>query len=182
MLPFFAILLLAAWLLHPWAVPAGASDANRRTPPLQHSSTQTSVTHLFARMDRADAVVLAPPVPSPPPATPTPVPPAPTPPPAQPTLTPAPVPAITLPSDQILTLVCSYAWPCDQALKVMWCESGGRPGAVGRDVNYGLFQLNQVHARRIADFWNGWMDPAKNVQWAFEIWSRRGWQPWGCKP
>jgi hypothetical protein len=64
----------------------------------------------------------------------------------------------------------------------MWCESGGQPWAIGRGSNYGLFQLNQVHARRLADFWVSWMDPATNIAWAYNLWAMQGWKPWGCKP
>jgi hypothetical protein len=86
-----------------------------------------------------------------------------------------------LASQEIQSAVCSYAWPCEQALAVMWCESGGTPTAVG-GANYGLFQINQIHARRIADFWSAWMDPASNIEWAYQLWARQGWKPWGCKP
>ncbi len=83
---------------------------------------------------------------------------------------------------QIEGLVCTYGWPCEQALRVMWCESGGKPYAIGRGANYGLFQINQVHAPRIPDFSTAWMDPAKNIEWAYALWARQGWKPWACKP
>jgi hypothetical protein len=47
--------------------------------------------------------------------------------------------------------------------------------------NFGLFQINAVHAHRWADFYEAWMDPAKNAQWAYEIWSQSGWYPWDCR-
>jgi len=78
--------------------------------------------------------------------------------------------------------VCTYGWSCEQALRVMWCESGGKPWTIGRGVNYGLFQVNQIHARRIPDFWTAWMDAAKNTHWAYALWARQGWKPWACKP
>jgi hypothetical protein len=86
-----------------------------------------------------------------------------------------------MPKTEIEALVCTYAWPCGEALKVMWCESGGRPWVIGRGVNYGLFQMNQVHARNIGDFWTSWMEPAKNIEWAYSLWARAGWRPWGCR-
>jgi hypothetical protein len=62
----------------------------------------------------------------------------------------------------------------------MWCESGGRPDAVGGN-NYGLFQLSDIHARAIPDFWEHWMIPEFNVAWAFGFYSDGGWSPWGCR-
>jgi hypothetical protein len=79
-------------------------------------------------------------------------------------------------------MVCSYSWDCVTALNVMWCESGGRPNAIGGGANYGLFQINGVHARKYPNFWETWMDPATNISWAYSIWSASGWRPWGCAP
>jgi len=79
-------------------------------------------------------------------------------------------------------MVCAYSWNCTEALKVMWCESGGRPTAIGGGANYGLFQINQIHAKKFPGFWELWSDPASNIAWAHQIWSGRGWAAWGCKP
>ncbi len=105
-------------------------------------------------------------------------PPAPTPTPSPPSIPPTPPPT----PEAIQALVCAYPWDCATALRVMWCESGGRPTSVGRGRNYGLFQMNAIHARHISDFWTSWMDPARNSQWAYELWTRQGWRPWGCRP
>ncbi|MEO6197393.1 MAG: transglycosylase SLT domain-containing protein [Dehalococcoidia bacterium] len=117
----------------------------------------------------------------PPPAAPTP---APTP---APTSAPTPAPAAfvappPVPTGGIEGLICSYAWNCQEALGVARCESGLRPTAIGGGSNYGLFQINQVHASRFPGFWELWSDPASNVSWAFQIWSASGWRPWGCRP
>lgn len=92
------------------------------------------------------------------------------------------------PLDGLEALVCSYPWPCDEALAVARCESGvnaaGRldgAAAVGGS-SYGLFQINAIHAYRWPEFWDGWMDPAKNTDWAFQLWSEQGWIPWSCRP
>jgi hypothetical protein len=85
-------------------------------------------------------------------------------------------------------LVCSFAWPCEEALAVARCESGtdmsGRlddPSATN-GTSYGLFQINEIHAGRFPDFWEAWTDPVTNATWAFELWSEDGWQPWSCQP
>lgn len=64
----------------------------------------------------------------------------------------------------------------------MWCESGGRPDAIGGGSNYGLFQLNAIWAKRWPEFWQRWSDAAWNIAHAFELWTSSGWGPWGCAP
>ena len=79
-------------------------------------------------------------------------------------------------------------WPCAEAIAVAACESGrdlsgrldGNRATNGN--NYGLFQINGIHAWRWPDFYEAWMDPVRNTQFAFEIWSESGWGPWSCKP
>lgn len=92
------------------------------------------------------------------------------------------------PLDGLEALICSYSWPCAEALAVARCESGvdaaGRlagTAAVGGS-SYGLFQINAVHAYRWPQFWDEWMDPTKNTEWAFQLWSEQGWSPWTCRP
>jgi hypothetical protein len=172
-------LVLAVWVFHPWAAVAHADILHRDNPVprVQNASSVRSVADAsLARQERLDAPA---PVPTPAPAPA----PEPTPEPAQPP-TPAatPIPVSAMSKSEIEALVCTYPWPCAEALKVLWCESGGKPWAIGRGSNYGLFQINQVHGRRFSNFWNTWMDPAKNIEWAYSIWARQGWKPWGCKP
>ncbi|MEK7248087.1 MAG: hypothetical protein AAB092_06395 [Chloroflexota bacterium] len=127
-----------------------------------------------------------------PPAAPTPAAPAPTPVVAAEVETPAPVaqPAATpapLPADGIEAIICALPWPCQQAINVAACESGrdmsGRlDGAWATNGNhYGLFQISWIHASKWADFYDAWMDPAKNAQWAYEIYVQQGWYPWACR-
>lgn len=100
----------------------------------------------------------------------------------QPVVTPEPyVAPPVVPQTEIEKLVCSYSWNCGYALKIMYCESGGVPTSVGNGEDYGLFQINVVHERHWGDFWQNWMKPERNVQWAYEIWSARGWKPWACR-
>lgn len=78
-------------------------------------------------------------------------------------------------------LVCSYDWPCDQALKVMHCESKGYARAFSLN-NYGLFQINGIHRARVQGNVESLYDPETNVRVAYAIWSEQGWRPWGCRP
>jgi hypothetical protein len=102
--------------------------------------------------------------------------------PAQPAAAPPPLPA-----DGIEGILCALPWPCQEAIGVAACESGrdmnGRlDGAWATNGNhYGVFQLSYIHAYRWADFYDAWMDPAKNAQWAYEIWAEQGWYPWSCR-
>jgi len=180
MLPLLTALLLAIWVLHPWAAIAQAEylDQPDQSPPAANSVYSDAAAEAsIARQEQRDQ---PPPTPTPPPA-PAPVPePTPAPPAAPPAPTAIPFPQLS--KAEIQTLVCTYPWPCEQALKVMWCESGGKPWAIGRGANYGLYQINHVHARRIPDFWTAWMNPAKNIEWGYALWARQGWKPWACRP
>ena len=179
-------LLLAVWLSHPWTyvdLPR-VTDAQAQIS-LSHSYTatmedDTDVSLLKRSRNLAEelATPAPPPAPVPPPAPAA----APVAPPAPPQATPAP------PTDGLEAIVCSYSWPCDQALDVARCESGvDRAGRLDgifatSGSSYGVFQLNGIHARRFPGFWEKWMDPATNVAWAYQIWSEQGWRPWSCRP
>jgi soluble lytic murein transglycosylase-like protein len=83
--------------------------------------------------------------------------------------------------------VVEQYFPANQvatAMRVMRCESGGNPGAVGKDNDIGLFQ-------HLARYWQdrsqkaGWAgasayDPTANV--AVAAWLQRtgGWSHWSC--
>jgi hypothetical protein len=96
--------------------------------------------------------------------------------------------AIQTYTDGFEAIICSKPWPCAQAIEVASCESGlDRNGRLDGNWatngnNYGLFQINSVHADNWPDFYQDWMDPVKNTEWAFEIWSKSGWAPWECNP
>jgi hypothetical protein len=96
--------------------------------------------------------------------------------------------AIQVPTDGFEAIICSKPWPCAEAIEVASCESGlDRHGRLDGNWakngnNYGLFQINSIHSYRWPDFYQDWMDPVKNTEWAFEIWSRSGWVPWECNP
>lgn len=193
MFPILIALLLAAWLFEPWSyaeyvyIPGndGHAQAWAEERDTSYLSSAARVEQLFLKETPA-----SPPVPTPVPPTPsapTPTPPATLAPDPGPAPTPAPTPTPAIPlyvlsSEELKALICSLPWPCEEALRVKWCESGNRWDAIGAGGNYGGFQINAIHARRIPEFWTSWMDPAKNTAWAFDIWSRQGWKPWGCRP
>lgn len=188
MFPILIALLLAAWLFEPWSyvehIDTARDDGHTQTwlEDRDHFyvSSAARMERLFAREadlpvdDGAQGTPTPAPTPTPP-ATPTPAP--------TPAVTPAPaVPAYVLSAEGLKALICSYPWPCEEALRVKWCEAGSRWDAIGSGANYGGFQINAIHASRIPDFWTSWMDPVKNTAWAFDIWSRQAWKPWGCRP
>lgn len=85
--------------------------------------------------------------------------------------------------DSIEGLICSYGWPCEEALAVARCESGLQPGVASPDgANLGLFQINVVHSARVGGDLQSLYDPAINTSVAYAIWLDQGWGPWSCKP
>jgi len=91
--------------------------------------------------------------------------------------------------DEWEELIAKY-FPADQvvnAIKVMRCESGvpdrvSKPNRNGtRD--YGLMQINSIHAWRVGGDLNALLDPDTNIRVASEIYqdARNSWQPWTCK-
>lgn len=73
-------------------------------------------------------------------------------------------------------LICSYPWPCDEALAVARCESRLDSTAVGAYGERGLFQVRP-------ELWGPVpQDPAGQVAQAYAIWEEHGWKPWTCRP
>ena len=77
----------------------------------------------------------------------------------------------------------------DQAIRVARCESELKPTARNpRSGAAGLFQLmRQYHAEAFqrltgVSFDAGWSDPYLNSLYAADLYGRKGWQPWVCKP
>lgn len=72
----------------------------------------------------------------------------------------------------------------DQAVAVARCESSlnhavTSPGGG----NWGLFQINKVHAARVNALGFGWhemLHPWQNSIVAADIWAEQGWRPWTC--
>jgi len=100
--------------------------------------------------------------------------------PVYPTLSPVP------PVDSgVSSWVCQpqYRWPCNEALSIVRCESGGDPTAYNPSGATGLFQM-------MMPLWTGLMhggdpyDPYVNTQAAYELWLQSGgsWYHWACQP
>jgi hypothetical protein len=143
---------------------------------LSHSATANSKASAAPTPDPAALAAAATAAPQPTPA---------------PTPEPVPQPAAALaplPADGLEGIICSKPWPCAEAIAVASCESGlDRNGRLDGNWatngnNYGLFQINGVHANLWPDFYDNWMDPVKNTEWAYELWSTSGWRPWQCQP
>lgn len=96
----------------------------------------------------------------------------------------------------IVSLVCSYPWPCLEALSVMACESGGNPDAWNSwtstvdpsDGVAGLYQEAIPLHQGLLDVYGGDpFNPETNVAVAYDLWSGSGgsWYPhWAaaCRP
>jgi hypothetical protein len=151
-------------------------------PDTWHSDTEE------ARLIAADATPAPTPVPETPAPTavPTPVVAAATQ--EQPAQAAAPVVVPEYAPGSIEGIICALPWPCAEAIGVARCESGtDRNGNLDGNWatngnHFGLFQISGIHAWRWADFWDAWMDPVRNAQYAFDIWSESGWRPWSCRP
>ena len=72
-------------------------------------------------------------------------------------------------------VICSFPWPCEQALRVAQCESGFDPQAVGGGGIYiGLWQIWVGHNFTDRDLF----DPIDNTEAAWILYQQRGWNPW----
>ena len=86
-------------------------------------------------------------------------------------------------------LVAAY-FPAEQVAKacsVLACESEGNPNAYNPSGASGLFQIMEKYHRSQFEAvtgrdWSAVFEPAPNVQYAADLWRRKGWQPWVCKP
>lgn len=107
---------------------------------------------------------------------------------AEPTPTATPVVQAPEPTqavyDGIPGLICSYSWPCAEAVSVAWCESRHQPLATGALGERGLFQLrpeyHQARADRLFGPGANLYDPYINTATAHSLWLELGWQPWSC--
>jgi len=77
---------------------------------------------------------------------------------------PTPPPATPVPyggtHDDIIAAICSLPWPCDQMIRIAYCESGLNPNAVNGSGYWGLFQIDYI--------FDGWNDPWTNSRVAYE--------------
>lgn len=87
--------------------------------------------------------------------------------------------------DGLASIICrpEYQWDCATAVAVKRCEHGDEwgPNAIPNG-NYGGFQLNEIHAEHIPDFWEHVYDPWYNTAWAYLLWLSDGgsFYHWGC--
>ena len=79
-------------------------------------------------------------------------------------------------------LVRNYAWDIATARAICLAESGGDANAAnlndkhyGCTGSFGLMQIACIHTGKVAEY-----DPIRNMDKAFEIYSRSGWKPWGA--
>jgi len=84
-------------------------------------------------------------------------------------------------SSEWRALVSRYDWPIDEALRVMGCESSGYADAYNAG-NYGLMQINAVHAAKVDGALERLFEPEENLRVAYIIWRDQGWAPWACRP
>lgn len=71
-----------------------------------------------------------------------------------------------------------------KALAVATCESGLDPSAVSPGGgNWGLFQINRIHAARVVAMgyqWSQITNPVVNARVARSIYNESGWRAWSC--
>lgn len=76
-------------------------------------------------------------------------------------------------------LLLKYTWPIFEARKIMACESGGNPDAIGdRSTaykSYGLFQIRALPGRPSPEWL---LNPENNVSYAYSLYKKSGWLPW----
>lgn len=111
---------------------------------------------------------------------------------ATPTPTNVPMPTPTLrpdiPFHNFTPILQKYFPPeeLNNAQNVVMGESSFNPWAVNANKNgskdYGLFQINDIHAKQIKDLFgysmNDLFDPLKNIEVASWLWKQQGWTPW----
>lgn len=85
-------------------------------------------------------------------------------------------------NNELRRLVCSYSWPCEEALRVIECESGGRADAYNPTDSIGLFQIHYPSHYDKVERREDLFDPTINVAVAWSIYADSGWIPWECKP
>ena len=94
------------------------------------------------------------------------------------------VPVEVVPASDVEQMICdTFGDQCAKALSVVYCESRFNTGTVGAAGERGLFQIHPVHIPYLADrgmSWDAMFDPASNIAYAYDLYSRSGWGPWTC--
>lgn len=82
----------------------------------------------------------------------------------------------------VTSLIRKYDWDAEKALNIMKCESQGDPTKIGdrqlKRPSFGLFQVNTFYNPQYDE--TKLLDPAYNIQAAYEIYSKGGWGRWTC--
>lgn len=71
-----------------------------------------------------------------------------------------------------------YAWNVTVAEAICQAESGGNPYAVSPTQDYGLMQINQIHADMVNGDLTALYSPSENISVAYKLYSADGWVPW----
>ena len=86
----------------------------------------------------------------------------------------------------ILSFIAAYPWPYAEAIAVARCENRNLgPTIISNTNDYGIFQINEIHAWRVEGDIMQLLIPEVNVRVAYEIYvDNGGWVPWrssrGC--
>ena len=92
-----------------------------------------------------------------------------------------PEPSSALGRDSAIpALIASYTWPYEQAIAVAKCENRNLdPTIISSTNDYGILQINKVHAWRVEGDIMRFLIPEVNVRVAYEIYvDSEGWSPW----
>jgi len=71
---------------------------------------------------------------------------------------------------EIGNMICEKDWDCKTAKAVFYAESGFNCDAVSKTNDHGLTQLHGIKE----------YDCRKNLEIAYEMYKKRGWQPWSA--
>jgi len=85
------------------------------------------------------------------------------------------------PATDLERIVCAYFQECSRAVRVMYCESGGRTWADNGNGHRGLFQIAEGWATDNPDYWTHVFEPEWNIQMAVYILGQQGWEAWSCR-
>ena len=77
--------------------------------------------------------------------------------------------------ERIAALIAAYPWPYAEAIAVARCENRNLdPAIISPTGDYGIFQINEVHAGRVGGDLTRLLIPEVNVRVAYEIYSESG--------
>jgi hypothetical protein len=83
-------------------------------------------------------------------------------------------------SSRVRAIICkTFGRYCGQALRVAWCESRYRVGAVNGQYR-GLFQMGRRERARYGNGFGPWNET--RAAFRYFVASGRDWSPWECRP